>query len=132
MSSDIGDLGEADFVRLCTSEKLIATPPNQEMDKLNLNLDKAVYILPISLDLGTKIMGAFISLVSNVVKVNEHEYKYIPYERKVDNIFFSETKDFNINFYDEIYQDISKEFKEQDINIVLTSKQYIIGGNNNV
>jgi hypothetical protein len=97
---------------------------NQSLDNVDLNLDKAIYILPISFILNEKIMGAFIVLICNVEKLNKYEYKFIPYERKIYNIYETNYKDFDIGFYDEIYKNISDEFKEKNINIVLTTKKY--------
>jgi hypothetical protein len=99
---------------------------NQNLDNVDLNLDKAIYILPISFILNEKIMGAFIVLICNVEKSTKYEYKFIPYERKIYNIYETNYKDFDTGFYDEIYKNISDEFKEKNINIVLTTKKYIV------
>ena len=50
MKSDIGDLGEADFVRLCTSVGLIATKPEKDKNGWDYLVEfpfQSIDILPI-------------------------------------------------------------------------------------
>lgn len=98
---------------------------NQNINSLKLNIDKSIHILPFSMVVDDKIMGAFIVFISEVEKVKEYEYKCIPFKREIKNIFIAEHESFDANFYDDTYQKLSDEFKEQDIHIVITTNQYI-------
>lgn len=98
---------------------------NKEIDTRGLNLEKAIAILPFSLIIDNKIMGAFVVLVCNVEGLKTFTYKLIPFDREIRDTFVVAYKNFDSSFYDETYQNISDDFKEQDIHIVMTTRQYI-------
>ena len=104
---------------------------NKDFDFAKLKSNKSVYVLPFSFVIGTNIMGAFIVLMCNIEKLDNSEYKLIPYNKRIRNTFIAEYKNFDMNFYDEIYQNIRDELGE-DIQIFATTKKYVVGYNEKI
>lgn len=104
----------------------------ERIDTKKINLKKGAYLVPISLSLNGYLIIVYMIFLTNNEIYNQNEFKFIPYQRIIYNIFYKRYSESSEIFYLDLHKDITKDLRKDDINIVIHQNSYIYEFNQNV